>query len=49
MSTTSSAGHEGWILPWYGFILGLCMSIPTLRWSVQEGWTGMTFFSWQQA
>lgn len=44
MSTTSSAGHEGWILPWYGFILGLCLLIPTLRWSVREGWTGADIF-----
>ena len=42
MSTTSSAGDEGWILPWYGFILGLCLLIPTLLRLQREGWTGVT-------
>lgn len=41
MSPTSSAVHEGWVLPWYGFILGLCLLIPTLLQLEREGWTGV--------
>jgi hypothetical protein len=44
MGTTSSDGHEGWILPWWGFILGLCLLIPTLVRFDWEGWTGVDIF-----
>ena len=44
MSTTSSAGHEDWILPWWGFVGGLCLLIPTLVRVEREGWTGVDIF-----